>query len=96
MNYGTNGAGCMYMGSMTPTAASSPCGYPLGGDANYGGFVGDLDKDRKNPYPVNDGNSCGYAIGVRGPLDVCYGTGPVDKSSNHCLGDVPFQNYHKL
>lgn len=76
MDYGSNGASCMYMGSLSPTDVSSPWGYPAGGvvkgasyvrgkkDASYGGYIGIMDKDRTAPYVSSssglDQNSCGY------------------------------------
>jgi hypothetical protein len=80
MDYGTNGAStngasCMYMGSLSPTDVSSPWGYPAGGvvkgasyvratqDASSGGYIGGLDKDRASPYASEmNTNACGYDV----------------------------------
>lgn len=85
IDYGSNGAGCMYIGSITPTGASFPWGYELGGggtynDATYGGYVGDLNKSRQ--YSIS-----AYDLGVRKPSDVC--SGPTIKRPKGFL-NTPF------
>lgn len=82
LDYGKQGAGCIYMGSITDTNASFPWGYQgkYFKDASYASYTGDLDKSRKNPYQVKvktnnclDQNSCGYDVGVRDPHEICDG-----------------------
>lgn len=122
MNYGKNGAGCMFMGSMMPTDASFPWGYELGAsynprlgwrskDASYGGYVGDLDKDRQNTHGakfVSDGTSMtadqpvppfscdGFFCQENKPCRPGRGTSPVRLAQEHCLMGVPFQNYEQF
>ena len=75
MDYGTNGASCMFMGSLSPTDVSSPWGIAADGvvkgasyvrgnqDASYGGYVGIIDRDRASPYVSEmNTNACGYDV----------------------------------
>lgn len=101
LDYGKNGSGCIYMGSMTPEDASFPWGYELAGvykDASYAGYVGDLNKSRINPYRMSDGNSCGYDIDLRRPRDICDRgrNGPLEKASQLGFLPMPFVNYEQL
>ena len=102
INYGSDGAGCIFMGSITDTNASFPWG--LQGstfkDASYASYTGNLDKDRKQPYAVYP-NTCGYDVDIKTPAQACGNPNstairPLMKGSQYGVMNINFVPYESL
>ncbi len=108
MDFGKQGSGCIFMGSITDTNASFPWGYQGRYFKDFSGasYTGDLDKSRQDPYQVksdfqDNKNSCGYDKDIRNPPQICDGmnaqcSGPLQKASQYAYMNIPFTPYEQL
>jgi hypothetical protein len=99
-DYGTDGANCLYMGSINDTQASFPWGFPGTQylSANYGNYVGNVNRDRRDVYKLG-ANSCGYdVVQMKAKAGQCVQISdtPKDQFNNMSFVNIPYVSYQAL
>lgn len=101
-DYGTNAAGCSYIGKMDPLGATFIYGTPSSmfssnRNISYGSYVGALDRDRLTPYYDDKGpGACaGPNVCRRGGTEYQGGSSN-NREYNYAAINIPYTSYTSL